>query len=348
MFKRSLWLLVKYGVGFGLLAWVVASNWHLASPTGEDVGLAAALQRPVQPARFVLALAFSGLATASTFCPLVRSCPRQDLPFAPADALRLGLLGYFLNTFMPGTIGGDLVKAALVAREQRRRTVAVSTVLFDRVVGMSGIYTLAVGAGTLLWLTGGLDESFEAEEKTRTVLLTGLAAALAVLVALVVGWGLLQLVPERGFAWVERQLPRVPRVGRHLAELWRAVWIYRTRRAAVAAAWLLSLANHACSAVTVYFAATTLLPLDDVPPLALHFVLVPIGTTVQASVPLPSGVGVAEAAFGALYELIGYSFAAGVLAALTTRATTWILGFAGYLVYLRMRRATEPKGEPGA
>ena len=60
MKKQALIIALKYGLGFGLLAGLIWWHWHdVDKTTGEEVGLAAALERPVDW------LAFSG---AAAFC----------------------------------------------------------------------------------------------------------------------------------------------------------------------------------------------------------------------------------------------------------------------------------------
>src|SRR5262249_62009496 len=70
-----------------------------------------------------------------------------ELPFRLRDAVRLGLAGFFFNIFLAGEIGGDVVKAAFLAREQSRRTAAVATVLVDRVGGLAGLFWPAALVG---------------------------------------------------------------------------------------------------------------------------------------------------------------------------------------------------------
>ena len=50
--------------------------------------------------------------------------------------MRLGMIGIFWNTFLPGAVGGDIIKATFLAREQSRRTVAVATVIMDRALAL--------------------------------------------------------------------------------------------------------------------------------------------------------------------------------------------------------------------
>ena len=78
--------------------------------------MAEALQRPIQllPLAFAVILCFgSVLLTFVRWYVLVRA---QNLPFSVANSVRLGLIGYFLSTFLPGSIGGDIIKAAFIAR----------------------------------------------------------------------------------------------------------------------------------------------------------------------------------------------------------------------------------------
>ena len=50
-------------------------------------------------------------------------------------------------------------------------------------------------------------------------------------------------------------------------------------------------------------------------------------------------VGGGEFGYGKLYALLGRPAALGVLASLAQRLLTWVLGLAGYLLYLRMKPA---------
>ena len=78
----------------------------------------------------------------------------QDLPFTLPNAMRLGLVAFFFNAFLPGSIGGDIVKAAFLAKEQSRRTVAVATVIIDRAVGLWGLFWLVALLGSVFWVAG--------------------------------------------------------------------------------------------------------------------------------------------------------------------------------------------------
>ncbi len=128
-----------YGVGFALLAFVIWNNWE-PKPGSGGVGLKNLFspEREKHWGYYGLAAICAATSITVTFVRWYFLVRAQDLPFTLRDALRLGLVGNFFNIFLPGSVGGDLLKAAFLAREQERRTVAVSTVLIDRGVGLWG------------------------------------------------------------------------------------------------------------------------------------------------------------------------------------------------------------------
>jgi uncharacterized protein (TIRG00374 family) len=343
--KRIAIILLKYGLGLGLLAWVVWQYWTFQvsqdGPTAillgwcsvfetKDVGIGAALEKPIHWLPFLGAGLFVLTAMLLSFLRWFILVRAQDLPFTVANALRLGLIGYYLNTFLPGSVGGDIIKAAFLAREQRRRTVAVATVLLDRGVGLCGLVWLAAIIGILFWLSGSLTEP------ALEIIILGAAVIMA---GSLVFWFLLGFLPSQRAEIFAGRLSRIPKVGHSLAEFWRAVWIYRCRGRAIAMALGVSLISWSGLALAFYFAAQTLTPVDDLPSLVSHFLIVPVGMTIRAGFPAPGGVGGGEYAFGTLYQLLGYSFAAGVLALLVQRVIEWLLGLVGYLIFLRMKPA---------
>src|SRR5262249_22201780 len=139
----------------------------------------------------------------------------QGLPFTLPNALRLGMIGNYFNTFLPGSVGGDIIKATFIAREQDRRTVAVATVVLDRVVGLCGLLWVVAVLGGAFWLTGVLEtlpaETLSAAEREGMALwlkwLTGLA--IGVVVGSVLFWLALGRLGEgqrRGLgAWLGRR-----------------------------------------------------------------------------------------------------------------------------------------------
>jgi len=82
------------------------------------------------------------------------------VPFRLIDSLRLSFVGTFFNLVIPGAVGGDLVKAAYLARMNLPRTQAIATLLIDRVVGLVGLFYLAaIARRSAVRLARGGEES---------------------------------------------------------------------------------------------------------------------------------------------------------------------------------------------
>ena len=336
-YRPVLVMLAKYGLGLGLLAWVLWWNWHGSTADGkEDLGLAGALHRPIHLAPLALAgciFVASILVTFVRWYLLVRA---QDLPFTLPNAFRLGLIGFYLSNFLPTSIGGDIIKAACIARQQTRRTVAVATVMLDRAIGLCGLFWLVALLGGIFW-GGGYLEDLVTTPEARIPLETIIFGAFGLTAASIAFWLLLGVLPRHRAEIFAGRLSRIPRVGHSLAEFWRAVWMYRCRGRVVALALLLAIIGHVGFVLTFYFAARTLSSPADIPSLGAHFLLVPVGMAIQAGFPAPGGVGGGEAAYGFLYGLVGAGQAFGVLGSLTQRVIGWAVGLVGYVIYLRMR-----------
>jgi uncharacterized protein (TIRG00374 family) len=338
--KSTALTVLKYAVGLGLLGWVVLYYWE---PSGDSPGLAHALHNGIRVAPLILALVICTASVLLTFVRWYVLVRAQDMPFSLKNAMRLGLIGYFVSTFLPGSVGGDVIKAAFLARQQSRRAVAVATVLLDRVIGLVGLVWLAALLGGLFWAAG----AFEAITSHSAVvaLETIIAVSWAIVGGSVLFWLLLGLIPSGWVTGLERQLSRVPKLGHSLAELWRAVWIYRSKGRSVGLALLMAIVGHVGFVVTFYCCACILIPSEEIPTLATHFLLTPVGMMVQAGCPTPNGMGGGEYIFGALYALVDSARANGVLASLAKRVIEWILALTGYLWYLWLKpgQAVEPE-----
>src|SRR5205823_4926165 len=145
--RRTVGTVTKYALGLGLLAFVIWRTWSFPEGSGK-IGIAQALQRPLQVMPLLLAASTGLVALLLTFVRWYVLVRAQDLPFTVTDSIRLGFVGFFFNNFLPGSVGGDLVKAWYIAGEQSRRTVAVSTVLIDRVLGLWALAALVAILGS--------------------------------------------------------------------------------------------------------------------------------------------------------------------------------------------------------
>lgn len=345
--------LFKYGIGFALLGYMIWSNW---SPAYAPPGPAGTPGKQVSPGikalldqtpDFLAFAALAALAVGATALQFVRwyfLVRALDLPFTLRNAFRLGFVGLFYNVFLPGSVGGDLVKAYFIASgHPERKAAAVATVVADRLIGLFGLIWFSAAFGGAFWLAG--DARIADNEYLKGIVrVCGGLVAFTVLV-----WGVLGLLPQSRADRFADRLRRVPKLGHTLAEVWYAVWTYRQRPRVVYGLIGLTAVVHT-GFVFMFHLAVQVFPAAEVASLAEHFVIAPIGYIAQAFFPAPGGVGGGEAIFGYLYTLLGRPESTGVIGRLTLRLVDWSFGFTGYMVYLWMKEelpAVEVEAEEG-
>lgn len=337
----------KYAIALALLVFVVSMNW---------TGLKEMFGREPNPGPFVAAAAIAVTCSAIQFYRWFLLVRALDLPFSMYNAVRLGLVGTFYNTFLPGSVGGDVVKAYFIAKGQPdRKAAAVATVVADRLVGLFGLILFAAAVGGGCWAAG--DERIAGNPKLQTIVLVcvGLASAA------VVGYTGLGLLPQTRADRFAGRLKGLKKVGPTLAELWYTVWAYRQRPGTIVAVVLMSAVVHTGFVMIFHLCVQVFPPADPalLGSLPEHFVIIPIGYIVQALIPVPGGLGGGEFTFGGLYKLIRGPAGEpiGVAGRLTMRVIEWCLGLTGYIAYLRMRdelpvdaaeEEAAPAGEPAA
>ena len=356
---RGVWKnLGLYAIGLGLLAFIIYQNWNskpgrpndaqkatafLAGAAadaefqraGATPGLVDVFSQPVNPWPFALACVIWVCALFLTFTRWYLLVRAQDLPFTLRNAIRLGLISSYFNSILPGSVGGDILKAVAIARDQKRQTVAVATILIDRVIGLWALAWLVALAGGVFWALG--NPYLLGNEALKTIVRL---TALIVFTSAVV-WSLMGLLTHGRAAAMADRLERIPKVGRSVAELWRAGWMFRKKKSAVSTALLMSLVGH-MGWVMCFHLCVSSFPEIDRANVAQHLLVVPVGMTAQALFPLPGGVGGGEAAFGWLYTLLGKAAIGGILGCMVQRVIAWGIGFVGYLAYTQIKKEMPP------
>jgi glycosyltransferase 2 family protein len=318
-------LLLKYGIALILLAYVLYKNWD---------GIVKVTERTIHFEPLIIATLIYAVGLIITFLRWHLLVRAVDLPFSRYNAVRLGLVGFYFNTFLPGSIGGDVVKAYAIARESNRRTLAVATVLIDRIVGLWALIWFVALVGSAFWI---LDDKLLRNETLRAIILSTI---IFVIVSMTI-WFALGFLSDDMAARLANRLDGKSRLRHSMAELWRACWMYRKRSRAVLIAMLVTLVAHAGWVLVFHFSVLAFPPpnaSEEAGDLAEHAIIVPVGMTVSAFVPLPGGIGVGEAAFGRLYTILGKPEVNGVVGCMSQRVITYSLGLLGYIIYLRMRR----------
>jgi hypothetical protein len=232
-----------------------------------------------------------------------------------------------------------VIKAAFLAREQSRRTVAVATVIMDRVIALWGLFWFMALLGGAFWALGMLEGPAAHASKLSV------GGAAAVVGASVLVWLLLGLLPQHRADRFAARLERLPKVGTSAAEFWRAVWMYRCRQESVGVALLLSWVSFAGFVAAFYCCALALWdgsPDRPLPTLAQHFLIVPLGLIIMAIPGSPGGAGIGELGFGFLYKWFGCDTGLGMLSTLLQRVVVWVLALGCYVLYLRMKAEARP------
>ena len=338
MKKQILTILLKYGLGLGLMIFMIWFNWHQVNEKGDEVGIVALFQGGVTFRWLPLAaaLVICGCGVLLTFLRWFVLVRAQGLPFTPLNALRLGLAGFFWSTFLPGSVTGDIPKAYFLAREHSRRTVAVATVVIDRIVGLCALFWLVAFLGSAFWISGTLEQLVQNLTGQR-ILEVIVAGSVGLVIANLAFWIVLGFV-SAGFAGrIAERLSGIPKIGHSLAELWRAVLMYRTRGKSIFLALAMAVVAHNGFVLTFYLCSLTLYPAAEIPSAGTHFLIVPVGMTIQAGFPTPGGLGGGEAAYSYLYEAVGRAASYGLMACLMQRLIYWVLAGLAYFAWILMK-----------
>jgi hypothetical protein len=250
------------------------------------------------------------------------------LPLSLRGSLRIGFLGYLFNLAPMGIVGGDLLKAVMLAREHRSaRMKAFATVVVDRLIGLYMVFVVAAAA---ILLTGFWRlEVREIQYVCRFTFIVTAGGGVALGMLLTPGF-----TDGRG----TRALARLPKVGHGIESLIEAMRMYRRKPLVLFNSAMMSVGVHCLFVLGVYFIARGL-P-GDVLSLGAHFVINPLSAATGA-IPLP--LGPFEAVLEFLYTHVpepGIEIpkGQGLVVALTYRLICVLIAMIGLGYYLAGRR----------
>jgi uncharacterized protein (TIRG00374 family) len=320
--------LLKYAISISILV-------YLFRQASRDESFSSLHEQPKNWLLFGGALAVylvGVLATYFRFYLLVRAL---QLPLKLTEAIRLCAVGFLFNFFTLGVVGGDVVKAAFLARRRPdQKTEAVTSVFVDRAIGLYALFLLA----TLAILVTDLSKLPVRDPASLTAVKTLCRITVGITAAGAAGIALFALpIFGRSSSW-SATLVRIPKVGPLIERLSTAVQIYRRRPILMAVAGLLSIANHAALALTVYLVARGLA--GQVPSCATHFIVVPLSAA-AGTLPLPGGIGAFEYTLDFLYRSLSSTAVAarqGFVVALAFRILTIFTAAVGAVYYLLGRQ----------
>lgn len=251
----------------------------------------------------------------------------QDIHPGLWEVIRLSFLGQFFNMFVPGTVGGDLIKAYYLAQHTPKKAAVLVTMLTDRLIGLAELSLLA-GVLLAVVLASGAGQWETLQVATWT--------AGAALVGVVGGLGLLLSSRVRrwlGFRGLVKRLP----MARTLLSAGQAAQALGRRPGVMVVALGITLMAHICfigGLAVMGFAVGVR------PAWYLYFVYCPIIYIIGAVPLTPGGVGLVEAAYREFFT--PFAPVAKVLTlALMARMAPMLWGLPGVVVALRGTRLPE-------
>jgi hypothetical protein len=288
-----------------------------------------------------IALLIVGASILLTFYRWYLLVWAQEFPFTVRDAMRLGIVGYACNFVMPGSAGGDIVKAGMIATEQKsRKLVAASTVLLDRILGVLALFM--VGSLATFFQPASLLKNHVAQIYLA-VLWTGALGGIVGLTIL-----LHPAVPRsRLMQW----MVRLRWIGPMIGGLVNGVLLYQTRRRVLVFAVLISIVGHFGMLSGFYFCAKAVQAGPATPGYWAHLLLVPGAEVGAVFIPVPAGLGTFEGLMAKGYQVANEAAgspvtaeaaaAAGVATTLAYRVTTIVVALIGAPYYFMSRREIE-------
>ncbi len=295
-------------LGVAYVAYRVEPDEALSALSGVDAATASTALALTAANMFVGTLRWRTLLVA------YGADPEQLPPLA--ELYRRYLVGLFYNTFLPGAVGGDVVRSVgLREAFGGNATASVSVAFVERVLGLAALLTVATSA-FFVWPVEGVGG-------LAPIAALGLAGALGVVVAIAIG---------------KRFADRLPGVlGRPLGRLPE---LRREGLPGLLGAFGLSTVIHVGVALIGHLFVTAALPGVA---LSLSLVVIPVGAA-AAFFPSVGGLGAREAAFLELYARVGVDRGPALAASLGIFAVTLAVAAVGGALQFAGRSRAERDG----
>jgi uncharacterized protein (TIRG00374 family) len=245
-------------------------------------------------------------------------------------AMSLQMIGFFFNAAMPGAVGGDIIKAVYIMRDQpekQRRTPAMLTVLLDRIVGLAGLFLMGL-IGTIF------SSNVSLEQPATKPLVYGIYIFTF---GIVVFLTLVYLPYKDGKdPFLKIFSLNVPGF-KMIHGIYEALREYRKEPHVIIGTILLSIVIQlVCMAYMAYIGV--ILYGDAFDPMLLPSVF-PFGILITAVPLAPGGLGLGHAAFEKLFSMVGLPGGANIFNVYAL--SQLILNLLGFIPYLTLRSKSQ-------
>jgi uncharacterized membrane protein YbhN (UPF0104 family) len=224
----------------------------------------------------------------------------------------LYFIGSFFNTFLPGLVGGDAVKAFYLYRHIGKGGRSLATVFMDRYMGL-----MAMACIVLISFAGGY-QFVRGTEIVWLILLFLFALSVTSLILWKVNWGRITF----------------------LNAFYSPLMAYKVKRIILLKGLLLSFVVQAIGITTVFVISRSI---GITVPIIYFFMFVPLISAASAVPVSVAGLGIREAGFVILFTKTGVSSAEALSLSLLTFTIMCMANLIGGIEYLRIGKPSEKK-----
>ena len=236
------------------------------------------------------------------------------------DAFRLGFFGLMLNLAPFGIVGGDAVKAVLLAqRNSDYKPQAVASVFIDRFIGLLVMF---IFGSILICYTG-----FYTRAQPDIVALTFVHLVFVFTAVGILGTAT-AFLPFFAKGYVERLIEKIPLCGKLGSQLIQALLLYRNHKRCLIQAGLITVLVHLSFGLSLYWITAALFSpaSDGITHIMLHNV-----ANLTSMIPLAAGPY--EFVLEQLYQLYGKNVGMGLIVSLMFRLTAISVAAVGIVYY---------------
>ena len=303
---------------FGFLFWNAATT---VNPDGKNI-FTILYEQPKRwhfLAAAFLAQLFAVCLTIVRWYWLVRTL---GLECSYREAFRLGFLGLMVTLAPLGGIGGDAVRAVLLAQKNpRHKSQAVASVIMDRI--LIGLFVMFLCCTFFIFLTGFAQRP-EIVAKTYTHIVIVLTAVSLLGIA-----GTFLPFFVRGH--FERLLEKIPLCGKLFGKLTQSLLLYRNHKRCLLWSCLITVFVHLSLGISFYWIALGLFsPMVPGLSAANHIMLHNVANLTSM---IPLAAGPYEWVSDQLYHMLTQSVGMGLIVALTYRLLMICVTIAGMVYY---------------
>ena len=272
MKKKGLFLLLRILISLffvGLLLWLMRGRFDsiILSLKTTDIPL------------FSLGLLLFWICVAIISYRLEKILSTQEVYITFKEALRLTLVGYFFNNFLPSAVGGDVAKAYYASQKTEKKLASVTSIFIDRLMGLLGMVAMT----TVVLILFGRHIQDRRIVSTVTIILSILIGLILFLI----------VAPRIKNLRTLRRFLRFSRLEGPIKRFFEVIRIYNLHRRLMQNMFYLSIFSHSLGAIVIYLLARSLsLEVS----LGLFFLLVPI-IGVASMFPSINGLGLREGAY---------------------------------------------------